>query len=68
MGTGGKAALAQVSPLTAAWSASSAANKNAKAAQKAQLIQFWEDYGNRQKIKDQYADTKKTWQEYSAPG
>lgn len=43
----------------------SAARKNAKAAQKVQLLQFWEDQNNRQKIKDQYADTKKTWQEYS---
>ena len=65
MGTGGKAVLAQASPITAAWMGSSIANKNAKAAQKAQLIQFWEDYSNRQKIKDQYADTRKTWQEYS---
>ena len=65
MGSGGKAALSQFSPLTAAWSASSAANKNAKAAQKAQLIQFWEDFNNRQKIKDQFAETKKTWQEYA---
>lgn len=44
---------------------SSAARKNAKANKKMQEIAFWEDFNNRQKIKDQFAETKKTWQEYS---
>ena len=41
----------------------SAANKNAKAARKADLLQFWENYNNRQKVKDQYDATKKSWNE-----
>ena len=44
---------------------SSAAKKNAKAAQKAELLKFWEDYGNRQKVKDQYKATKDSWKNYS---
>ena len=43
----------------------SAANKNAKAAKKAQLLQFWENYNNRQKVKDQYGNTRKSWGNYS---
>ena len=43
----------------------SAANKNAKAAQKADLLQFWENYNNRQKVKDQYNATKNSWSKYS---
>lgn len=42
----------------------SAAKKNAKAAQKAELMQFWENYNNRQKVKDQFAATKKSWNNY----
>ena len=40
---------------------SSAAKKNAKAAQKAEMMQFWENYANRQKVKDQYNATKNSW-------
>lgn len=43
----------------------SAASKNAKAAQKAELMQFWENYNNRQKVKDQYDATKSSWSKYS---
>lgn len=43
----------------------SAARKNAKAAQKADLMQFWENYNNRQKVKDQYKDTRNSWKNYS---
>lgn len=42
----------------------SAARKNAKSAQKAELMQFWENYNNRQKIKDQYNATRKSWDNY----
>lgn len=41
------------------------ANKNAKAAQKSQLLEFWEQQNNRQKVKDQYNDTRKSWEKYS---
>ena len=44
---------------------SNAAKKNAKAAKKAEMMRFWEDYGNRQKVKDQYANTRKSWENYS---
>lgn len=44
---------------------SSAAKKNAKAAQKAEMMQFWENYANRQKVKDQYNATKNSWSKYS---
>ena len=43
----------------------SAATKNAKAAQKSELMQFWENYNNRQKVKDQYNSTKESWKKYS---
>lgn len=43
----------------------SAAKKNAKAAQKAEMMQFWENYANRQKVKDQYNATKNSWSKYS---
>lgn len=43
----------------------SAANKNAKAAQKAALLEYFEQQANRQKIKDQYADTRKSWEKYA---
>lgn len=42
-----------------------AAKKNAKTAQKSELMQFWENYNNRQKIKDQYNSTKESWKKYS---
>ena len=43
----------------------SAAKKNAKAAQKAEMMQFWENYANRKKVKDQYNATRKSWENYS---
>lgn len=45
--------------------AKSAATKNAKAARKSELMQFWENYNNRQKVKDQYNSTKDSWKKYS---
>lgn len=45
--------------------AQNAAKKNAKAAQKSEQMQFWENFLNRQKVKDQYKATKNSWKNYS---
>ena len=42
----------------------SAAKKNAKAAKKSEEMQFWENFMNRQKVKEQYNATKKSWNNY----
>lgn len=43
----------------------SAATKNAKSAQKAALLEYFEQQANRQKVKDQYTDTRKNWEKYA---
>ena len=43
----------------------SAANKNAKASQKAALLEYFEQQANRQKVKDQYESTRKSWEQYA---
>ena len=61
MATGTALALSAAGGMMAA----NAAKKNAKAAQKSELMQFWENYNNRQKVKDQYNSTKESWKKYS---
>ncbi len=61
MATGTALALSAAAGMMAA----NAAKKNAKAAQKSELMQFWENYNNRQKVKDQYNSTKESWKKYS---
>ena len=61
MATGTALALSAAGGMMAA----NAAKGNAKAAQKSELLQFWENYNNRQKVKDQYNSTKESWKKYS---
>lgn len=61
MATGTALAISAAGGMMAA----NAAKGNAKAAQKSDLLQFWENYNNRQKVKDQYNSTKESWKKYS---
>lgn len=65
MGVETAIAIGAAGALAGGMMGKSAATKNAKAAQKSELMQFWENYNNRQKVKDQYNSTKESWKKYS---
>lgn len=65
MGVETAIAIGAAGALAGGMMGKSAATKNAKAAQKSELLQFWENYNNRQKVKDQYNSTKDSWKNYS---